>query len=857
MKRIITYINVLLIYLLSANSMHAMVYNGTPHKMTQPNGDTVTVYLYGSELYIDAESADRYTLTTDEKSGEICYALLSKDGKEYASTGITYTGGETPEAVKMIVQPSIRISKESKKEKIAQVRKKLNKAEKSEDGPVLRAATALPDTVYGLCVLIDFPSTKSSITIDQVETFLNGDNNPIFGNKCSIKEYFQWISNGRLTYINFVPDRYYTAEKELTDYAPASATDYTVDDFYPVVQQAINTWGSEHPEDLRRLSENEYGGIKALNILYAGKCPNKWGTGLWPHQSYVRNFDQVKVNNWRYRGVDIYHSYQMSDMGDRLTMGTFVHENGHLICGWPDFYQYEEHEPNNSSGYNIGDAFNISSETNPTHPNPWAWDQMGWLDGTKTDITNIKDGRVITLQEGCGYVAVYQGKGNNVKEKFYLEIRDRHYLHNRTNKETGIFIWHSYDDGDNCHPDNEELLDCRPAQYEHPFWSKNNGPKIFYDESDPDAKWRDGAESGIYIWDISEGGKTMTFRCGRYIENPEFTTQTLQKAIVYQTFRDSIQLQGGDAPYTLELYDGELPEGMELTSDGVLQGTPTQGGETTFTIKATDINGKTAFQEFTLSVHESTPYKETPYTIPGTFQMEGYDHGGADIAYHTSRTVDTRRIKNARDDNEFFPMSQVNTGNYAIEFTTEGEWTKYTINVLKSGWYSMTIQNSTISDAIVALAIDQEIADTMGIPGLYTEESSWFFTTTKAVSKNTTKELHLDQGVHRLRFIGESLPSSLQMDSVQFELVKADKPTSLANIQNPNITIFQDGKGGFLLSGAQGDETMYVYTPQAELLEIKETPAGETRFGGNYDKGIYFIRIIGKEFTRTIKVIKN
>ena len=95
------------------------------------------------------------------------------------------------------------------------------------------------------------------------------------------------------------------------------------------------------------------------------------------------------------------------------------------------------------------------------------------------------------------------------------------------------------------------------------------------------------------------------------------------------------------------------------------------------------------------------------------------------------------------------------------------------------------------------------------------------------------------------------------MDSVQFELVKADKPTSLANIQNPNITIFQDGKGGFLLSGAQGDETMYVYTPQAELLEIKETPAGETRFGGNYDKGIYFIRIIGKEFTRTIKVIKN
>ncbi len=858
MKRIVLYINILLIYLLSANTTHAMVYNGTPHKMTQPNGDTVTVYLYGSEFYIDAESVDHYTLTTDETSGEICYAMLSKDGNEYASTGITYTGGETPEAVKMIVQTDLRISKESKAKKIAQAKSKLGKPASDTSGPVLRAAVALPDTVYGLCILIDFPSTKSSITIDQVETFLNGDNSTVFGNQSSIKEFFQWISHGKLTYINFVPDNYYTAEKEFSDYSPSDATDYTIDLFYPQIEAAINDWAKKHPDKLNLLSANEYQGIKALNILYAGTCKNKWATGLWPHQSYVSNVNQVKVSNWRNKGRNVHHGYQISDMGNKLTMGTFVHENGHLICGWPDFYQYEEHEPNNASGYNIGDAFSISSETNPSYPNPWALDQMGWLDDTKIDITNIKDGRVVTLQKGCGYVAVYKGKGNNAEEKFYLEIRDRHYLHSRVNKETGIFIWHSYDKGDNCYPDKEELLDCRPATYEHPFWSKNNGPKVFYDESDPDAKWRDGAESGIYIWDISEGGETMTFRCGRYIETPEFTTQTLQQAVAFQAYYDSIQLQGGDAPYKLDLYDGELPEGIELTSSGVLQGTPTQAGETTFTIKVTDSNGKTAYQEFSLTVYESTPYEGEPYTIPGGFQMERYDRGGAEVAFHTRRTVDTRRIKNARDDNEFFPMSQVTTGNYAIEFTTEGEWTKYTVDVLKSGWYNMTIQNATISDAILFLMVDQEITDTISIPGLYTEESSWFLTTTKAVSKPTTKELHLDQGVHKLQFIGNSLPSTLQMDSVYFELVKADKPTTLvANIPSRNITISQVERGEFLLSGAQGDEIMYVYTPQAELLEVKRLLNGENRFGGNYRKGIYFIRIVGNEFTRTLKVIKE
>ena len=857
MKNTLLYINILLIHILCIGSASARVYEGTPHKMIQPNGDSVTVFLYGTELYIDAESADHYTLTTDETNGEICYAMLSKDGAEYASTGITYTGGETPEAVKMIVEPRLRISKESRNKKIAQVRNKLGKPNADTSGPALRAAAAMPDTVYGLCILIDFPSTKSSITREQVEIFLNGDNNTVFGNQSSIKEYFQWISHGKLTYINFVPDGYYTAEKELEDYSPLSATDYTVDEFYPQVEAAINDWGKKHPDDLKRLTVNSLKGIKAINILYAGTCKNKWATGLWPHQSYVDNHSQVKVNNWPNKGPGVYHGYQITDMGNKLTMGTFVHENGHLICEWPDFYQYEEHEPaNNAADYNIGDAFQISSETNPTYPNPWALDQMGWLDDTKTDITNIKDGRVVTLKKGCGYVAVYKGKGNNAEEKFYLEIRDRHYLHNRVNKETGIFIWHSYDDGDNCHPDKEEQLDCRPAAFERPFWSKKNGPKAFYVESNPDAKWRDGAPSDIYIWDFSEGGETMTFRCGRYIETPEFTTQTLQKAVIHMAYHDSIELQGGDAPYKLELYDGELPEGIEMTKSGVLYGIPTQPGESTFTVKATDTNGKTVFQEFTLSVNESTPYTGTPFAVPGSFQLEKYDHGGADVAYHTTRTVETRKIKKARDDNEFFPMSQVGTDNYAIEFEEEGEWTQYTIDVKKDGWYDMKIQNATLDNAILSILIGQE-TDTMLIPGLYTEESNWFFTTIKATGKVTTKSLHLQKGIHKLRLTGKSLPETLQTDSVSFILTKEDDLTYLTEIPNRNIVISRDKDGAFLITGAHGDEIMYVYTPQAELKEIKDLHAKGTRFGGNYNRGVYLIRIVGKEFTHTMKVIKN
>lgn len=856
MKRTLLYISLFIfIFFVGTGSMSAMVYNGTPHMMTQPNGDSITVYLYGTDLYIDAESEDHYTLTKDEKSGEICYAMLSKDGKEYASTGIVYKGGETPSEVKAILQPRLRISKESRSEKIKRTRAKLNKPETSQEGPVLRVANALPDTIYGLCVIIDFPSTKSSVSRDQIEVFLNGDNNPIFGNKCSIKEYFHWISNGKLTYINFVPDQFYTAEKEYSDYAPVTATEYTVGQFYPQVQNAINAWGEAHPDKLQKLTANEYNGIKALNILYAGKCNNEWGTGLWPHQSYVSNFDEVKVKDWRYRGFNIYHSYQMTDIGSKLTMGTFVHENGHLICGWPDFYQYEEHEPNNASYYNIGDAFSISSETNPPYPNPWALDQMGWLDH-QTDITDIKDGRVINLQKGRGYAAVYRGSGNNFKDKYYLEIRDVHYLHNRIHRETGIFIWHSYDDGDNCYPDKEELLECRPAQYEHPFWKKGNGPDVFNDDSDPSAKWRGDEKSGIYLWDFSEGGDVMTFRCGHYIEKPEFVTEALSKAIINRNYTDSIILQGGDAPYVIDIYDGDLPEGLELSASGVIHGIPTQAGETTFSLKVTDSKGKTAFHEFTLVVYESTPLNGTPYTIPGTFQMEGYDRGGAEVAFYTTRTVDARQIKDARDDNEYFPMVQVNESNYAIDFLNAGEWVQYTVDVQKSGIYNMEIQNETIADAILSLTIDQKVADTMMIPALYKQEKKWFFTTTKAVSKSSSKEIHLEKGVHKIQFVGESLSTNLQMDSTRFTLIKEDILTDNYNTPNERIQVSRDGKGEFILSGAQAGETIYVYNPQGELLDILEG-AAEIRFGAKYRMGVYFIQIVGKESTFTIKVIKN
>ena len=32
--------------------------------------------------------------------------------------------------------------------------------------------------------------------------------------------------------------------------------------------------------------------------------------------------------------------YQITNIGTELTLGTFCHENGHMVCDYPDLYDY-------------------------------------------------------------------------------------------------------------------------------------------------------------------------------------------------------------------------------------------------------------------------------------------------------------------------------------------------------------------------------------------------------------------------------------------------------------------------------------------------------------------------------------
>jgi hypothetical protein len=112
----------------------------------------------------------------------------------------------------------------------------------------------------------------------------------------------------------------------------------------------------------------------------------------------------------------------------------------------------------------------------------------------------------------------------------------------------------------------------------------------------------------ITVSDSESHAKTATLAATLFINDSAVTITTgatLPAGTVGSAYSQTLAATGGTAPYTWTVASGTLPAGLALSSGGVVSGTPTAAGSSTFTIQATDSasTAKTATLAATLVVN--------------------------------------------------------------------------------------------------------------------------------------------------------------------------------------------------------------------------------------------------------------
>jgi hypothetical protein len=106
---------------------------------------------------------------------------------------------------------------------------------------------------------------------------------------------------------------------------------------------------------------------------------------------------------------------------------------------------------------------------------------------------------------------------------------------------------------------------------------------------------------------------------------PSITTTSLPAGVQGQAYSQTVSATAGLAPYTFTVSAGTLPAGLSLGSGGVISGTPTTLGSSSFTVKVTDKSNpvQSATQALSITINPA-PVVITTTSLPNVVANTGY-----------------------------------------------------------------------------------------------------------------------------------------------------------------------------------------------------------------------------------------
>ena len=496
----------------------SMPFYGEDFTFTQPDGSEVKVKGWGDQHYAVFETHDGFTVVKDPSTGYYTYASLSDDGEALQPTGIPAGRAAPrdmdfernlrvlPQAARAHAQAAHRMMGLKRRWEVRRERTRSALRASVRGGPM--AAPPQQHTLgnyVGLCLLVQFPEVPGTIAREEVERFCNLQGYSNYGNNGSVHDYFFDNSGGKLQYTNLVTE-YYTARNPRSYYTNASVEIGIRT--RELIKEAL-THLKQTGFDFTQLSADDEGYVYAVNVFYPGDRVNNWMEGLWPHSwSLATPFALTSAR----QAFD----YQITNMGNELTLSTFCHENGHMVCDFPDLYDYGYE----SSG--VGDYCLMVSggrdRKNPVQICGYLKYKSGWADS----VSPISSGMSELLAAGRNDFLIY---ARNRTEYFLVENRQRN-GRDAALPSHGLAIWHVDELGSNNyeHMTEQQHYECALEQADSRFdlekginngdagdlFTQSNGER-FSDTSSPGSAWWDGTNSGLDIHDIGASAPEMSF----------------------------------------------------------------------------------------------------------------------------------------------------------------------------------------------------------------------------------------------------------------------------------------------------------------------------------------------------------
>lgn len=477
----------------------------------QSRGDPVSLRIFGDEFYARYETEDGYTTVYDSARRCYCYATLA--GGRLTSTGVPLHK-HIPAGLSRHLQeePSIRREKFERRYNNLRPREEspqtvMNRTLGPDDG-LLEGRKLSQGAILGLTIIVDFADVKTNIQHKDVNDMLNGSNYRENGNYCSVREYFEIVSTNKLTYTNRVIGPITLARKR----------SHYIQNL--LVKEVMDKVVNEEGVDLSDFDSQGDGIVDAINILYAGE--SQYAGDLWPHNS---------VKSLTYDGVRT-HFYLVTGLGKEkvdLRIGTLCHENGHLLCRFPDMYDYGKRDGDTKESQGIGQyclmgsGNHLNNRRTPSPVSAYLRDLAGWVDET----VELNHANEVEMVHGV-YNKVFKYRTSKVNEYFLLENRSNMGLDKHLPSD-GLAIYHCDTLGSNEWQDGtrNRHYQCALLQADGHLDLENDrnagdSGDLFAELSDvalshetlPHSREWNGQDSGLIVSDVGEAGEIIKATVG-------------------------------------------------------------------------------------------------------------------------------------------------------------------------------------------------------------------------------------------------------------------------------------------------------------------------------------------------------